>query len=330
MKILRRLPATTLLLATAGSVHAAENYHVAQTYQLDVSGGWDYMTLDASAHTLFIAQGDKVVVFDTQSGTVAAKITGMVHTHGIVLSADGKTAYVSDGGAGVVRIIDRATFTQTGTILVGTNPDGMVLEPVTGHLFVFNGKSKDLSVIDLTTDKVIALVPLPGKPEFPVADGAGNVYDNIEDLHQLIRIDAAQNKIVGAMTFPGCESPSGQAIDLAGKRIFSVCANGSMTMTALPAMRQIATAPIGEGPDAAAFDPTQKLIFSSNGDAGTLSIVREFEPNKYSLIQTVKTAPKGRTLALNTTTGDIYIVAPDPKNTTVDSPKPLVLLKLSK
>ena len=330
MHILRSLSAAAaLLLATAVPAHAAGSYHVAHTYQLGVSGGWDYLTLDASTHTLYISQGDKIVVFDTQSGIVTGKITGMAHTHGVVLSADGKTLYVSDGGAGLVRIVDRATLTQTGTIPVGTNPDGMVLEPTTGHLFVFNGKSKDLSVIDLTSNKVIALVPLPGKPEFPVADGAGNVYDNIEDLHQLIRIDAAQNKIAETITLNDCESPSGQAIDAASKRAFSVCDNGHMTVTALLGLKQIATAPIGAGPDATAFDPAQKLIFSSNGGDGTLSIIREIKPNEYLPVQTVQTAPKGRTLALNSATGDIYIVAPDPAFTGT-GPKPLILLEISK
>ena len=260
MKILRSLSAV-LLLTLAVTAYAA-TYHVANTYPLGVSGGWDYLTLDAPAHTLYIAQGDKVVVFDTQSGAVTGTIPGLGRTHSIVLSADGKTIYVSDSSNDLVHIIDRATRTQTGTIPVGTGPDGMVLEPVTGHLFVFNGKSRDLSVVDLTTNTVIALVPLPGKPEFPVADGAGNVYDNIEDLHQLIRIDATQNKIAETITFNSCENPSGQAIDVARQRVFSVCGNGYMTVTAIPALKQITTAPIGDGPDAAAFDPARKLIFS--------------------------------------------------------------------
>jgi len=332
MKALRTLPAiffaASLLCGVSAS--AAGGYHVSQTYKLGVSGGYDYMTFDTATDTLYIAQGDKVVVFDARSGTVAGTIPGMVHTHGIVLTVDGKTAYVSDGGAGVVRIIDRATLKQTGTIPVGTNPDGMVLEPTTGHLFVFNGKSKDLSVVDLTTNKVIALVPLPGKPEFPVVDGAGNVYDNIEDLHQLIRIDAAQNKIVDTMTFEDCESPSGQAIDVSGKRLFSVCDNGRMTITELPKLKQLGMVIIGEGPDAGVYDPAQKLVFSSNGDVGTLSVVQQLSSNKYELVQTVKTVAKGRTLALNAANGDIYIVAPDPDAAGAANAKPLILLKVSK
>jgi len=327
MKILRSLPAA-LLLTLAIPTHAA-TYHVANTYPLGVSGGWDYLTLDASTHVLYIAQGDKIVVFDTQSGTVAGTIPGLGRTHSIILSTDGKTIYVSDSATSVVHIIDRATLQQTGTIPVGTGPDAMLLEPVTGHLFVFNGKSKDLSIVDLTANKVIALVPLPGKPEFPVADGAGNVYDNIEDLHQLIRIDATQNKIAETITFAACGSPSGQAIDRVSKRVYSVCDNANMTITEIPTLKQIGVASIGDGPDAAVFDAKQHLIFSSNGGSGTLSIIREVKPDEYKLIQTLPTALKGRTLALNAITGDIYIVAPDPAATGA-GPKPLVLIEVSK
>jgi YVTN family beta-propeller protein len=330
MALHRRFTALSLLFALAvAPAFAAGTYHVAHTYQLGVSGSWDFLTFDASTHTLFIAQSDKVVVFDTQSGAVTGTIPGMVHTHGVVLSPDGKLAYVSDGGAGVVRIIDRATLTQTGNIAVGNNPDVLLLEPTTGHLFVFCGRSKDLYVVDLATNKVIAQVPLPGKPEFAVADGAGFVYDNIEDLHQLVKIDAAQNKVVDTWTLTGCESPSGQAIDLVGKRAFSVCDNGRMIITELPKGKQIGAVVIGKGPDYAAFDPAQKLVFSSNGDVGTLSIVQEVTPNKFELLQTVNTAPKGRTLALDPTNGDIYIVAPDP-NIPGPGPKPLILIQVSK
>ncbi len=328
MKILRSL-AAALLLALAIPAYAAGTYHVAHTYPLGVSGGWDYLTVDAATHTLFISQGANVLVFDTVSGTVKGTVPCLGRTHSEILSTDGKTLYVTDSAANVVHIIDRTTLTPAGVITVGTGPDGAVLEPVTGHLFVFNGKSKDLTVIDLATDKVIATVPLPGRPEFPVADGAGSVYDNIEDLHQLVRIDAAQNKIVDTITFDSCDGPSGQAIDRVHKRVFSVCGNGTMTVTAIPALKQITTAPIGKGPDAAVFDPARKLVFSSNGASGTLSIIQEIKPNEYKPLQTVDTALRGRTLALDPATGDIYIVATDPAATGT-GPKPLILLEVSK
>ena len=330
MKLNRLIVTTSLLIALTAIAHAAGAYRVTHTWQLGVSGGWDYLTMDSTTHTLYIAQGDKVLLFDTKSNTVAATIPGLGRTHGIVLSTDGKTVYVADSATGKVHIIDHASLKETGSISVGAGADSMVIEPVTGHLFVFCGKSKEADVLDLATNTVVAQIPLPGRPEFPAADGVGGVYDNMEDLHQLVHIDAAQNKIIGSVTFDGCEGPSGQAIDRATMRAFSVCDNGRMVITELPRLKQIGMVTIGEGPDAAVFDPAQKLIFSSNGDVGTLSIVHEISPKQFELEQTVKTAPRGRTLALDRDSGAIYIVAPDPAAAADVKSKPLLLIEVSR
>lgn len=282
------------------------------------------MTFDAATGMLYIAQGTQMLAFDTTKGAVTGTMTGLVHAHGVVFDKDGVTAYLSDGGAGTVQIFNRSTLEKTGTVAVGTNPDGMVLEPTTSHLFVFNGKSKNLSVVDLAERKVVATVPLPGKPEFPTTDGNGNVFVNIEDTHQVVKISAADNTVLATWTLNGCESPSGMAIDTADARIFPVCDNAKMPVIDTASGAIVATPSIGPGPDAAAYDPERHLVFSSNGDTGTLSILKQVSPNVYTPLQTVKTLPKGRTLALNSTTGDVYVIAPALGSTQ------LVLLKISK
>ena len=317
------------LLAVMAVVPAcAQGYHVAQTYKLGVSGGWDYMSFDRSTHKLFIAQGTQVVVFDPVAGSVSGTLSGLNHAHGVVFDKDGTTAYVSDGGTGEVVIFDRKTLTKTGAIAAGTNPDGMVIEPATGHLFVFNGKSKNLSVMDLSSKKVIATVPLPGKPEFPTADGKGNVYVNIEDTHQMVKLTASDNKAVATWTLTGCESPSGQAIDVQTGRSFPVCDNAKMPVVDINSGKIVMTAAIGTGPDAVVYDAGQHLLFSSNGDAGTLSVVKQESADKYTPVQTLKTAAKGRTLALDTESGAIFIIAPIPGSTGTNTP--LELLKITK
>ncbi len=327
--ILRRSLTPLVAALSLFSVSSAQTprpgpYHIAQTYKLGVSGGYDYMTFDATTGMLYIAQGTQMLAFDTAKGAVAGRMTGVVHAHGVVLDKDGVTAYLSDGGAGTVQIFNRSTLEKTGTVAVGTNPDGMVLEPTMGHLFVFNGKSKNLSVVDLAERKVIATVPLPGKPEFPTTDGNGNVFVNIEDTHQVLKIAAADNTVLATWTLTGCESPSGMAIDTADARIFPVCDNAKMPVVDTASGTIVATPSIGPGPDAAAYDADRHLVFSSNGDAGTLSILTQVSPDVYRPLQTVKTLPKGRTLALNPTTGDIYVIAPAIGSTQ------LVLLKISK
>jgi hypothetical protein len=68
----------------------------------------------------------------------------------------------------------------------------------------------------------------------------------------------------------------------------------------------ITTVPIGDHVDASAFDPDSKLIFNSNGE-GTISIIHEDSPDKYSLVQTVKTLPRAKTLALDLKTHQVFL-----------------------
>ena len=335
MKLLKYIPssfASPALLA-AMVMHAQPTpgtYHVAHTYKLGVNGGYDYMTFDAASRILYIAQGEQVVGFDTAKDEVVGTLKGLVHAHGVVLDPNGVTAYVSDGGAGIVQVFNRSTFARAESISVGTNPDGMVIEPTTGHLFVFNGKSKNLSIVDLVSKKAIATVALPGKPEFPTTDGKGNVFVNIEDTHQVLKITAINNQVAATWTITGCEGPSGMAIDASDSRIFPVCDNAEMPVIDTTTGKVVAMPAIGTGPDAAAYDASRHLVFSSNGDAGTLSIIQQASPNSYSPMQTVKTVAKGRTLALDPTNGDIYIVAPDPASSAPAASKPLILLKIAK
>ena len=121
--------------------------------------------------------------------------------------------YISDGGANEVAVFDRKTDAILQRVPAGTNPDGMVFEPVTQTVWAFNGRSKDATVIDDATHQVVATVPLPGKPEFPVADGKGSIYDNIEDLSQIVHIDAKSHTVLAAWPIAPCEGPSGLAID---------------------------------------------------------------------------------------------------------------------
>ena len=317
------------LMAVMAAVPAcAQGYHVAQTYKLGVSGGYDYMNFDSSTHKLFIAQGTQVVAFDPTTGTVSGTLAGLNQTHGVVFDKDGTTAYVSDGGTGEVVIFNRKTLSKIGSIPAGTNPDGMVIEPTTGHLFVFNGKSKNLSVMDLGTKKVIATVPLPGKPEFPTVDDKGDVFVNIEDTHQMVKLTASDNKVVATWNLTGCESPSGQAMDAQDARTFPVCDNAKMPVVDINTGRIVTTAAIGTGPDAVAYDAGRHLLFSSNGDAGTLSIVKQESADKYTTVQTLKTAAKGRTLALDKETGTIFVIAPEPGSTGTNPS--LELLKIMK
>jgi YVTN family beta-propeller protein len=205
-----------------------------------------------------------------------------------------------------VVVFDRNSLQTVTSIPAGTNPDGIVFEPMTKTVWAFNGRSSNVTVIDTAAQKVIATVPLPGKPEFPVADGKGFIFDDIEDKSEIVRLDAKDPKVTATWSVSPCESPSGLAIDRAGRRLFAVCDEKKMAVVDADTGKVIATPAIGNGPDAAAYDPKTNLAFSSNGE-GTVTIV-DANTSDYKVLQNLATQPGARTMALDRTTGKIYVV----------------------
>ncbi len=300
--------ASACLMAFASPVLAADAaYQVQQQWHLEGTGGWDYLAFDESAHLLYITRGDRVAVVDPATGKQIGEIGGLKGTHGVVFDATGKNGYISDGGANQVVVFDRSTRAKVAEVPAGTNPDGMVYEPRTATVWAFNGRSQNATVVDTKTNKATGTVPLPGKPEFPVADGKGTVFVNIEDKSEIVRIDAASKQATATWSVSPCESPSGLAIDTAHRRLFAVCDNGKMAVVNADTGKVVTTVAIGQGPDAAGFDAKRGLVFSSNGE-GTLTVVHQESPDRYTVQQTLQTQKGARTMTLDPETGTVYLV----------------------
>jgi YVTN family beta-propeller protein len=297
------LPALVLFGSMAAS--AQKPYSVLTQWKIGGEGGWDYLTSDPAAHRLYVTHGPRVEVLDSDTGKVVGSITGLKGTHGVALDDSGKYGYVSDGGANAVVVFDRATLATVASIPAGTNPDGIVFEPKTKTVWAFNGRSSNATVIDTAERKAVATIALSGKPEFPVADGTGAVFANIETRNEIVRFDAATKTITATWPVANCDSPSGLAIDTAGRRLFAVCDGGKMAVVDANTGKTVANPSIGEGPDSARYDAKRKLAFSSNG-GGTLTIV-DASKAAYPVLQNLDTQKGARTMTLDWVTGRIYL-----------------------
>jgi YVTN family beta-propeller protein len=313
--------ALILLLASPALVTAQQPYHILDHWKLGGDGGWDYLLADASAHRLYVTHGTRVEVIDSQTGKPIGAITGLHGTHGVALDGDGKFGYISDGGGNAVVVFDRSSLATVATIAAGTNPDGIVFEPATQTVWAFNGRSKDATVIDAATRKVVATIPLPGKPEFPAVDGKGTVFDNIEDKNEIVRLDAHARKLTAE--WPACDSPSGLAFDVPGHRLFAVCDGKKMAVVDSNSGKMLATPTIGDGPDAANYSPSRNLAFASAGE-GVLSVV-DASNSSYSTVESLPTQRGARTMTYDPSTDRLYVVSaefgPRPAATT-ENPRP--------
>jgi YVTN family beta-propeller protein len=286
-------------------------YKVSGQIPVAGEGGWDYLVVDDAARRLYLSHATHVVVYDVDSHAVVGDIPDTQGVHGIALAPDLGRGFISAGRANTVIIFDLKTLKTLSTVPAGTNPDAILYDSVTKRVFAFNGRSKDATVIDGATGKVLSTIPVGGKPEFAVADGKGSVYVNVEDTSEILQIDPSKMSVLHRWPLAPCKEPSGLAMDTKSRRLFAVCDNEMMAVVNADTGKIVATPKVGEGPDAAAFDPGTDTAFSSNGETGTLTVIHEDTPDKYSVIENVPTKKSARTMALDLKTHALYLPAAD-------------------
>jgi len=312
-------------LAALALAASGPGYHVKTTYKLGGNGGWDYLTTDAEARRTYISRGTHVVVIDADSGKSVGDIADTPGVHGIALAPELGRGFTSNGREGTVSIFDIKTLATSSKVKVGDNPDAILYDPATKRVFTFNGRSQDSTAIDAASGKVLGTIKLGGKPEFAASDAKGEIWVNIEDKSELVAIDPTKLEVKAKWPLAPCTEPSGLAIDRKNRRLFVGCDNKMMAVVDADSGKVLATPAIGEGVDAAAYDPETGLAFASCGQDGVLTVVKEESPEKFSVAETVPTQKGARTMALDVKTHNVFVVTaqfgPRPAPT-ADNPHP--------
>jgi len=191
-------------------------------------------------------------------------------------------------------MFDLKTLQPLARIPVGMGPDAITYDPASRRVFVMNGGSGTASAIDPKSGGVVGTVVLGGQPEEPACDGKGHMYVNLEDSSKVVSVDTRTLEVLGRWSLAPGEEPTGIALDRAHGRLFSGCANNKLVVSDVERGSVVAVLPIGARVDGAGFDPAKGLAWSSNGE-GTLTVVHEESPTKFSVVGNVTTALGART-----------------------------------
>lgn len=291
------------LIAPAQSASA---YHLIKKNPIPGQGSWDYLTVDEGARRLYVSHGAQVEVLDVDSGSIVGKIPNTLGVHGIALAPELGRGFVSDGKSSTVTIFDLKTLRTIGQVQTGKGPDAIIYDPATSRVFAFNGDGNSATVIGASSGKVDGTIDLGGGPEFAAADVAGYVFDNLEDQSMVVKIDSRNLKAEQHWPTTPCQSPSSMAIDRPHHRLFIGCRSKVMAVMDADTGKIITSLPIGDHVDATAFDAEKKLIFNSNGE-GTITVIRQETPDKYSVVESVKTVPRAKTMALDPKTHQLFL-----------------------
>lgn len=327
-RLLPSLGAAAAMAVAASSTVQAQaatpGYHVIHRINTGGEGGWDYVTVDPDGNRLFLSRGTHAMVIDLGRDSVVGDIPNTLGIHGVALAPELNRGFTSNGRDSSVTIFDYKTLAPIAVVKIpGRNPDAILYDPATKRVFTFNGGTSNATAIDATNGTVVGTVDLGGKPETAVSDG-GKVYANIEDKSEIAVFDPKTLAVLARWPLAPCEEPSGLAIDRVHQRLFAGCGNKTMAVVDMRTGKVVATPAVGSGVDAAGFDPGTQLAFTSNGE-GTITVVHEDTPDKYTVVETVATQRGARTMAVNPKTHRLYTVtaefgpAPAP---TADRPRP--------
>src|SRR5690242_18829864 len=303
------LRSLAFLLLCASTLLAAGAYHVIKKIPIPGDGGWDYVAADSEGRRLYVSHNTEIVVLDLDSGETVGKITAGENTHGAAIARELGRGFISASDPGSVTIFDLQTLATIGKVRVGDDPNGIIYDHLTQRVFTADRGSKRITAMDAKTGKIAGTIDnLGGRTEHLASDEAGHVFLNMQDRNTTLKLDSRGLKVVETWPLTSCEAPSSMDIDRAHQRIFIGCRGGTMAVVDITNGRVVATQPIGRGVDAAEFDAATGLIyFSTGGDDGAVSIFHEDSPDKYTLVENVKTQSGARTMALDHKTGKVYV-----------------------
>lgn len=303
-------------------------YHLIKKYDLGAAPGgkeyWDYITFDKATSRLYISHNTEVKVVDADTGAVVGSIPDLKRVHGIALVSELGRGFASDGGADEALVFDLKTLKITGHIETGGNPDCIIYDPASKHVFTFNGKTNDASVIDPNTASVVATIPMGGRPEYAVVDGQGTIYDNIEDKNEVVAIDSRSNTIKARWAIAPAEGATAIDLDAKHHRLFVGGRNKVLVIMNVDTGKVIQTFPIGAGVDTNIYDAENGMVFVAVRE-GILHVFREDNPDKFSAVEEVKTEFGARNMAFDPKSHRLFLDTADftpAAQPTADQPHP--------
>jgi len=288
---------------------AQTQWSVTKTMHIGGEGGWDYVTVDAATHRLFVTRSTHTQVIDSESGKVLGDIPGQKRSHGTAIVPDLGRGFITDGGgSGAIVVFDLKTYATLGTLAAMPDADGIVYDKAQNLVLAVSGDGNSLLTfkpdIDPVNGKIDPPIALGGAPEFLAYDDAGKAYVNLEDKSTVAVVDLKTRKVTAHWPVAPGGRPVGMAIDRKTHRLFIGCRGPQKLIVMSTDDGKIITdLPIGAGVDATKFHAGH--AFASCGD-GTLTVASE-KAGKLEVEQVVKTPSGARTIAVDDATGKLYL-----------------------
>jgi len=292
-------------------------YKVLDTAQVFGTGGIDYVFADNDARRVYVPRGNQTYVFGLDDHKPMGSITN-IGGHGVAIDTKSHHGFSSSNPVGM---FDTVTQQKIKSIDVQGRPDGILLEPVTGRVFILSHVAPSITMIDPKEGTVAGTIEVGGALEQGQSDGKDRFYVDVEDEKKIAVIDLKTLKVITKYDLgPTAGEPAGLGLDVKNHLLFAMCAQPNVCVILNADDGKILTTlPIGNGTDGGGFNPNTMEAFSSQRD-GTLTIIKESSPTSFAVEQNVQTKAGCKTCSLDSKNNRILVVcterAPQPAGET--------------
>jgi len=312
-RLLSLLAACTMASALDVSVAPAQSFKVTR-FEIGGEGGTDYVSAEPGTGRVFVSRGTHVMVVDGATGKVLGDIPDTPRVHGIGLVAKHNHGFTTNGGDSTVTMFDLKTLAVIKKIPVKTGGlDGIMYDDNMDRIILTNHSRPIGTVValDANTGDIVGQAELEdNSPEGAASNGKGTLYVNNEGKSTIQVLDAKSMKVLSSWPLAPCEGPTGIAYDRANDRIFSGCGKTSVVLDAKTG-KIVTTIANGDGVDALGWDPKEKLIYIPAGRDGNVTVAHQDSPDKYSVVATVQTMARAKTITVDPVTHNAYLFQPE-------------------
>src|SRR5262245_30394471 len=276
-----------------------------------VKGRIDHFGVDAKRHRLFVAAlgNDTVEVLDTGARKRARSLDGFGEPQGILHVPETSRVFVANGSANRVDILDAESLVLLGHVTGLEDADNVRYDAQARKVYVGYGRGA-LRALDAMTGASMGEIALSGHPEsFQLEKNGPRIFVNIPMAMRISVVDRARQTVVANWSVPAAANFP-MALDEAGHRLFvGARAPAVLLVYDTESGKVVAKQPIGGDTDDLFFDAARKRVYVVCGE-GRIDVVRQDDPDHYTLEGTVKTAARARTGFFVPDDGALYVAAP--------------------
>ena len=261
---------------------------------------------------LFVAHtgADRIEVIDCVSNIYLHSLPQVPGVAGVLIDSEQDFLFSSDRGCARASIYRCSDETLLGRVPVGDRPNGLAYDAVRHHLFVFNigdppGMNCTTSVVAVDEMRVIATIPLPGRPRWAMYDPASeHVYANIQKPAEIVVLSATELQIKEAFKIP-VAGPHGLAI--AGERLFCAADGEALVVLHRDTGAVLGSVALPGEPDVVMHDPALARLYVAIGSPGVVSVI---DDHRLKTVQTVSTESGAHTIGWSPDTRTLYAFVP--------------------